>query len=316
MVVMSALESALLPNELDQKSAYKVSERTILQTLNSRQYTKQDISSLFEILDSHRYSNQSQNVAIELHELRHDYVSAFRCLLKEESRHSEIKSWLLHRKQLLEEARDGAQLEQLRQAVKTNFESIAEFDCRISKETQKSLSTRASSVRFSRRQSVATRSFQSFSRDPVVDTFCRNAVEVARAFFDTDLYLLTGLEMFESTPDLQMNYLKSFIVQEEQEIMKVCADFQEDGRNPQLHKMYTKMLTVFILRLCDHEPAQVEEWVSKDYFPTDECLNVCQERKTYLGIAAIMLRKNDGKEAIKNYVLEIEKSIERERFFA
>jgi hypothetical protein len=78
------------------------------------------------------------------------------------------------------------------------------------------------------------------------------------------------------------------------------------------------MLKLFTLRLCDDkdvEKSQVEEWVSKDYFPTDDCLNVCLERKAHLGIAAIMLRKNDGKEAIKNYIFEIEKAIDRERFF-
>jgi hypothetical protein len=62
MVVLSALESALLPNEVDPRSAYKVSEKTILQTLNSRQFTRQDINSLFHILNSHSYQHQTQNV--------------------------------------------------------------------------------------------------------------------------------------------------------------------------------------------------------------------------------------------------------------
>lgn len=73
-----------------------------------------------------------------------------------------------------------------------------------------------------------------------------------------------------------------------------------------LSTLYSQLLSVYTLRLCDLEPESVEAWVKLDFFPTRDCLQICIERKNYEGIAILKEKVGDGKEAIVNYTKYIE----------
>ena len=66
--------------------------------------------------------------------------------------------------------------------------------------------------------------------------------------------------------------------------------------------LYKSLLIVFTKRLCEYEPDQVDSWVCKDYFPTEDCITVCREMKNSLAEARLVEKLGDGKKAISIYL--------------
>jgi hypothetical protein len=68
------------------------------------------------------------------------------------------------------------------------------------------------------------------------------------------------------------------------------------------------MLIIFTRRLFENAESSVAvSWVSKDYFPTRECLEICRFFENFMAEAVLMEKLGDGMQAIKIYLKAIEK---------
>jgi len=68
------------------------------------------------------------------------------------------------------------------------------------------------------------------------------------------------------------------------------------------------MLIIFTRRLFENADSNFAvSWVSKDYFPTRECLEICRFFENFMAEAVLMEKLGDGMQAIKIYLKAIEK---------
>lgn len=68
------------------------------------------------------------------------------------------------------------------------------------------------------------------------------------------------------------------------------------------------MLIIFTRRLFENAEASIAvSWVSKDYFPTRECLEIGRNFENFMAEAVLMEKLGDGIQAIKIYLQAIEK---------
>jgi len=97
-------------------------------------------------------------------------------------------------------------------------------------------------------------------------------------YFGSDLAYLRNLltKDFAETAQIQLHFLKSFIVVKEKKIKDTFHDLVEQQSLQQLAEMFETFLTVLTRRLCEIEPEHVEYWVELDYFPTRKCMEVCR----------------------------------------
>ena len=59
---------------------------------------------------------------------------------------------------------------------------------------------------------------------------------------------------------------------------------------------------LFTKLICKLEKDQIEQWVSKDYFPADKCLMVCKECNNLRGQAILTKRIGNPVKAIGHYL--------------
>jgi hypothetical protein len=54
------------------------------------------------------------------------------------------------------------------------------------------------------------------------------------------------------------------------------------------------MLIIFTRRLCEFEETSVVRWVSKEFFPWRQCMEICRGLKKYMAEAILMEKLGDG----------------------
>lgn len=63
--------------------------------------------------------------------------------------------------------------------------------------------------------------------------------------------------------------------------------------------------------LCKFSKEQVHEFVKKDYYPINECLEICKQEKAERGVAELLRRNGNFIQSLKAY-LDIIDSLSRE----
>ena len=79
--------------------------------------------------------------------------------------------------------------------------------------------------------------------------------------------------------DEQLNYLTSYITKNEETIKRALTNEDvifSESLNQTVRK-YEKYLILFTRLLCRFQGHLVDQWVSKSYFPPDQCLPICRE---------------------------------------
>ena len=70
---------------------------------------------------------------------------------------------------------------------------------------------------------------------------------------------------------------------------------------------YENYLVQFTKLLCQFDKFKVEHWVSKTYFPINQCLDVCREQENDRGVAILVIRSGNFEQAIKEYLKILDK---------
>ena len=132
---------------------------------------------------------------------------------------------------------------------------------------------------------------------------CQQSLDLFFAYFnDPDfLYRLVITEMVVD-PQIQFTFLKSYVVQMQKQIQDTVRDFIFQPEKQRDANLYKTLLIVFTKRLCEYEPSQVDAWVCKDYFPTEDCITVCREMKNSLAEARLVEKLGDGRRAVSIYL--------------
>jgi len=135
---------------------------------------------------------------------------------------------------------------------------------------------------------------------------CQKTMKLVNTWLnDDDLYQehLINHEL-SRFPNIQFEYLSNYVINQEEDIISVVKESIYQPR-PELtsknHK-YQLFLILFTRLLCEYDKKEVEYWVNKDYFPVNECLEVCRNMGHSAGEAALVLRSGNYLEAIKIYL--------------
>lgn len=98
----------------------------------------------------------------------------------------------------------------------------------------------------------------------------------------------------------QFNYLKTYLTRNEEKVKSKLVNFGEIkvGSEKVEQEKYEKYIVLFTMLLCKLQKNEIEDWVGKCFFPTDNCLKVCREYNNLMGVAILSRRSNRPLEAI------------------
>lgn len=109
------------------------------------------------------------------------------------------------------------------------------------------------------------------------------------------------MDKFSDFEEEQLSYLTNYISKNEKDIE---ATMREDfsAAHQTAARKYEKYLVLFTKLLCKFQKNQVEQWVSKSYFPPDKCLLICKEYGNLRGLAILTMRSGKPRDAISVYL--------------
>jgi hypothetical protein len=102
-------------------------------------------------------------------------------------------------------------------------------------------------------------------------------------FFDKPETALNLAQNQIVDPKAQYHFLKSYMVKKAPEIREAFEKAQMSTEYKAATVPYRRMILILISRMCELEPKAVHLWVSLDYFPADDCREICLVKRNLLG---------------------------------
>ena len=112
---------------------------------------------------------------------------------------------------------------------------------------------------------------------------------------------------FSKFPETQLNYLESYVTKNEKDIESTIGESAYQHEKQKLTQKYENYLVQFTRLLCQYDKNKVEYWVSKPYFPVNQCLEVCRAQENDRGVAILLMRSGDYQAAIRVYLSILDK---------
>ncbi len=85
------------------------------------------------------------------------------------------------------------------------------------------------------------------------------------------------MEELADYPEIQFNYVKKFINQNEEKIKQTISEATYSSERKSEALRYIEYLVLHTKLLCKFSPDLVHEFVKKDYYPVTECLEICKQ---------------------------------------
>lgn len=80
-----------------------------------------------------------------------------------------------------------------------------------------------------------------------------------------------------SHPETQFGYLQKLIESNEKHIQNLINEAQIAGTNPTECKQWLDFLVLYVKLLCKFDRKNVQEYVSKEFYPVERCLDICKQ---------------------------------------
>ena len=140
-------------------------------------------------------------------------------------------------------------------------------------------------------------------------------IELIEKYYDdsySDQLIVNELSEF---PEVQFNFLTKYLHFNEVGIKIALCEAQGNPDKKEQSDKYNSYLCLQIELMCKLEgsgeghvtPQVIEKFVELDYYPIQDCLDICQKYEQDRAIAALLVRNNDLTGAIETYMSHIKK---------
>jgi len=128
------------------------------------------------------------------------------------------------------------------------------------------------------------------------------SVALLDAWFEESYQEQLILEELAVFPEIQFNYLKKFLAQNEARVKQTIneATYAPDKRAEA--QRFVEYLVLHTRLLCRFARTEVHEFVRKDFYPIGECLQVCREAGADKAVAELLRRNGNFLESIQAYL--------------
>jgi len=110
------------------------------------------------------------------------------------------------------------------------------------------------------------------------------------------------IEKLGSKPELQLAYSLKILNDKENDIKRTLDGYYMSYNETEEYKRYNMIILLSVKLMCDHAPDQLMPYIKKEWYPAEQCLEICKAKDHKEATAYLLERFGSFEEALKLYL--------------